>query len=176
MISSSLLTHRKDPMIIYPRVCDRVRIMQNTRAPSVRNRTSGVLLGKQTVAIFTHCLLITLFLSNSQAGKTLDFKDNAPLFPVCWEPSLATCGKGGNSSGWAWGGLLVNFRACLIKCYNHMVRSDKTARPTEDPKRPGWMITFSLERYTDVWLLYELVLRESQSLSQEAVWIEHLVL
>lgn len=61
--------------------------------------------------------LITLFLNNSQSGKTLGFKNSIFLFPVCLVPLLVTCDKEGKSKGsleWVgMGRMLVTQSLCI---------------------------------------------------------------
>lgn len=127
-VISSLLTPRKDPLVI--------RHSKRHAELSVFITEGQDLIsyvGKAGGGNFypLSCFLITLFSNNSQSGKTLDFKDSIFLFPVCFELSLATCDKGGMYKGWLeWvdvGWMLVSFRACLlVKWYSHIVGSDKT--------------------------------------------------
>lgn len=127
---SSLLTHWREPMTICPWVQHRkshtefwVSIAERQDLiRHVRKASGGNFYPSSR-------FLITLFLNNSQSGKTLDFKNSIFVFPVCLVPLLATCDKEGKSKGsleWVGvGRMLVTQSLSLVRWCCHIAESDK---------------------------------------------------
>lgn len=97
---SSVLPHWRPNDYICPRV--RYSKSHTERGVSIAEPQDLISYVRKTSGVNFYPssrFLITLFLNNSQSGKTLDFKNSIFLFPVCLVPLLARCDKEGKSKG-----------------------------------------------------------------------------